>query len=468
METSRSTPQKPCIYARISLDRDATQLATDRQIAECRELAQRKNWPDVPDEDVFRDESISASKKVPRPAYNKMMQAIEAGQYDGLLVYDLDRLTRKPMELEEFIDLAERKNIQLANVSGDVDLSTSGGRMTARIKGAVAKQEAERIGERVKAAHKQRAQQGLPPKAMRLFGYDKDFNIIEDQAQAIRDAIEYILAGNSLLSAVKFFEPFPTVQKKTGRTTTGNWQYATVREIITRPFIAGISTLNGVEYGKGQWEAIIDEETHRAIVDHLAKKESPRKGIYATDKHLLSGIAICGLCSGKLYSHTTPPYNGRKAQTQYFCRKQYGGCGKIGRNEQKLDEYIGEVVKAALAQSTPVEPVEDDYTDEIAEINATIEELGQLRNDKVISTADWAKAVSEERTKLDALQKKQAEQVASNAAMKGVEGFDWDSATIKQKRSVLTQLVESIVVNPVKRGTGRTLDYSAIEIIWKE
>ena len=468
METSRSTPQKPCIYARISLDRDATQLATDRQITECRELAQRKNWPDVPDEDVFRDESISASKKVPRPAYNKMMQAIEAGQYDSLLVYDLDRLTRKPMELEEFILLAESKNLQLANVSGDVDLSTSGGRMTARIKGAVAKQEAERIGERVKAAHKQRAQQGLPPKAMRLFGYDKDFNIVEDQAQAIRDAIEYILAGNSLLSAVKFFEPFPTVQKKTGRTTTGNWQYATVREIITRPFIAGISTLNGVEYGKGQWKAIIDEKTHLAIVEHLATKDSPRKGIYSTDKHLLSGIAICGLCGGKMYSHTTPAYKNRKPQSQYFCRKQYGGCGKIGRSEPKLDEYIGEVVKVALAETTPVDPVEEDYTDEIAEINATIEELAQLRTDKTLSTADWAKAVKEERSKLDALQKKQAEQVASNAAKKSVEGFDWDSATIKQKRSVLTQLVESIVVNPVKKGTGRTLDYSAIEIIWKE
>ena len=468
MDNSRSAPKKPCIYARISLDRDATQLATDRQVSECRELAKRKSWPEVPDEDVFRDEAISASKKVPRPAYEEMMQAIEAGQYDGLLVYDLDRLTRKPMELEEFIDLAERKNIQLANVSGDVDLSTSTGRMTARIKGAVARQEAERIGERVKAAHKQRAQKGLPPKGMRLFGYDKDFNIVEDEAEAIREAIKYVLAGNSLLSAVKFFEPFPTVQKASGRSTTGTWQYATVREIITRPFIAGISTLNGVAYGKGTWKPIIDEQTHRAIVDHLDKKKGAQKTTYSTDKHLLSGIAICGLCGGKMYSHTTPAYNGRQSQSQYFCRKAYGGCGGVGRSEPKLDEYIGEVVKAALANTKPVKPVEDDLSDEIAEVNATIEELAQLRADKKLSTTDWAQAVAEERANLEVLQKKQAKQVASNVAKESVEGFDWDSATIKQKRSVLTQLVESIVVNKTKKGSGRTLDYAAIEIIWKE
>ena len=55
-----------------------------------------------------------------------------------MVVWELDRLYRRPMELEYFVDLADDKHVALASIGGDADLSTDNGRLFARIKGAVA------------------------------------------------------------------------------------------------------------------------------------------------------------------------------------------------------------------------------------------------------------------------------------------------------------------------------------------
>ena len=55
----------------------------------------------------------------------------------AVVVWDLDRLHRRPIELETFMALADEKHLALATVSGDVDLSTdarpSGGKDEGRV-----------------------------------------------------------------------------------------------------------------------------------------------------------------------------------------------------------------------------------------------------------------------------------------------------------------------------------------------
>ena len=66
---------------------------------------------------------------------------------------DVDRLTRQPSQLEEWIDRAEEHGLKLVTSNGDADLSTDGGRMFARIKAAVARGEVERKGARLIGVH---------------------------------------------------------------------------------------------------------------------------------------------------------------------------------------------------------------------------------------------------------------------------------------------------------------------------
>jgi DNA invertase Pin-like site-specific DNA recombinase len=188
-------PQRAAIYCRISQDRGGEKLGVERQEALCRDLADRKSWPVV---EVYTDNDVSAYAGAVRPQYDAMLEAIRAGQVDAVLCVDLDRLTRQPAELESFITLADDKRVALANVSGEVDLSTSDGRFRARIMGAVARQESERKSERLKRQRDQRAREGKPHPTVRRFGWNDDMSKLDrSEAALIRRAVRDLLAGMS-------------------------------------------------------------------------------------------------------------------------------------------------------------------------------------------------------------------------------------------------------------------------------
>jgi hypothetical protein len=87
-----------------------------------------------------------------RPVYRQMLADIESGTIGAVVCYHLDRLHRQPRELEDFIELADKRRVALSTVTGEVDLGTDNGRLTARITGAVAKAEVERKSARQKSA----------------------------------------------------------------------------------------------------------------------------------------------------------------------------------------------------------------------------------------------------------------------------------------------------------------------------
>src|SRR3974390_11159 len=184
----KTAPKAVAIYCRISLDRAGEGLGWERQEALCRRLAKERGWPVA---EVYVDNDRSAYSGKPRPGYERMLADIGVGLRDAVVCVDLDRLTRRPAELEAFMDLADRRGIALANVSGDTDLSTSDGRFRARIMGAVARQESEKKAERVAREHEQSARRGIPRASRRPFGYEKDgITIREEEAALIRDAVQ--------------------------------------------------------------------------------------------------------------------------------------------------------------------------------------------------------------------------------------------------------------------------------------
>jgi len=118
----------------------------------------------------YVDNDTSAYSGRTRPNYERMLADIEAGKLGAVVVWDLDRLHRRPVELEHFIDLADRHRLSLATVSGDTDLGTDSGRLFARVKGAVARSEGERKSARQKAQALQAAELGQPHGGPRPFG----------------------------------------------------------------------------------------------------------------------------------------------------------------------------------------------------------------------------------------------------------------------------------------------------------
>src|SRR5262245_18603406 len=117
-KTGSKAPQAAAIYCRISSDRSGDGLGVARQEELCRTLAADRGWPVA---EVYTDNDRSAYSRKKRPEYERMLGDVEAGLVDAVVCVDLDRLTRRPAELERFIDLANEHDVSLANVSGQTD-----------------------------------------------------------------------------------------------------------------------------------------------------------------------------------------------------------------------------------------------------------------------------------------------------------------------------------------------------------
>ena len=193
---SSQTPVRAAIYLRISLDREMDGLAIERQREDCEKLARYRCWEVV---ETYVDQSKSAtSRNVRRPRYEQMVSDYRAGAFEAIICYDLDRLTRQPRQLEDWIDAAETRGLILVTANGDADLSTDGGRMYARIKAAVAKGEVDRKSARQSRAQRQRAEQGRAPKGVRPLGYAINGDTIDREAEAVRAIYTAFLKGASL------------------------------------------------------------------------------------------------------------------------------------------------------------------------------------------------------------------------------------------------------------------------------
>lgn len=196
---STSTSQRPvraAIYLRISQDREMDGLAIERQREDCEREARYRRWEVV---ETYTDQSKSATDKTKvRPAYDQMVADWEAGRFDAIVCWDLDRLTRQPRQLEDWIDAAEDRGLKLVTASGDLDLTDDRGRTFARVVLAFAKGEVDRKAARQRRAQVQRAAQGRPPKGVRPLGYSVDGRVLKREAKAVRAIYEAFHRGASL------------------------------------------------------------------------------------------------------------------------------------------------------------------------------------------------------------------------------------------------------------------------------
>lgn len=234
---------RAAIYARISRDKKDEGETLDGQIALCQKLASRYDL-EVADDHVFREpDGTGASEKSTakkRQKYDAMIAAARAAEFDYVLAYADDRLTRRPMELEELITLVEQTGLKIRTVRVEnYDLSTAAGVVSARIMSAIAANEARLISERQRVTFERNAYAGKPKiQRQRPFGWEKDGKTIrEDEAQLIRSAIQ----------AIKDGAPIASIRDQWNAagipTSAGNeWEWSVVHRVLLGWRTVGVRT----------------------------------------------------------------------------------------------------------------------------------------------------------------------------------------------------------------------------------
>lgn len=322
--------RRAAVYLRISLDQTGEGLAVARQREQCQQIIEQRGWTAVAE---FVDNSISASDaRKNRPGYDALVKAYEAGRFDALVTYDLDRLTRQPRQLEDWVDAAEGKGLALVTANGEADLTTDAGRLFARIKMAVARSEVERKSARQKAAALQRAQLGRPPLGVRLTGYTPKGETIPAEADVVRRIFKLFHGGESLKSTARILTE--------GGVTARNgkpWNPSSVRDILTNPRYAGRAVYDGqvLEGVRGNWEALVTDDVFDVVQARLS--DPRRRTQQGTDrKHLGSGLYLCDECGARVTGF---------AGSQYRCKATH-----VNRVRAGVDQYVMDVVAERLSR----------------------------------------------------------------------------------------------------------------------
>lgn len=441
---------RAAIYVRISEDREGLGLGVERQEEDCRALADRLGY-DVTE--LYRDNDISASTKSRRnrPNYRRLLDDSHAGLHQVVIAYTSSRLTRRPRENEDLIDLAQERGIRFEYVrSPSFDLNTAAGRRVARILAATDAGTAEDISELAARKKAQAAAAGMWLGGPRPFGYEGDgVTVRESEAAELRTAADAILSGFSLRGYTKTLNE-RSVLTSTGRPFTPN----ELRKVLIRPRNAGLVERHGEIIGKAQWPAILDEDRWRALVAVVT--DPARKTQWNSARRwMLSGIARCYCGSPVL---CTLRSSNRQGTPAYTCK----AAKHVSRVAADMDRFIGSLVVERLSRPDAVELLATTGDTSVTKMH--IEAAGLQDRLNVLATlfADGSVTGDQLRSGTAQLRDRLARveasiaQASRGSVLAGLAGAPnlnqvWGGLDLDRRRAVISELVE-ITIHRTKKG----------------
>jgi site-specific DNA recombinase len=446
-------------YRRISEDREGQEAGVSRQAEDVTELSARHRL-DVVAEYTDNDVGASSRSRKRRPGYEAMLRDARAGKFDVIVAYSSSRLTRRPRENEDLIDLAVKHGIRYLFVrSPSFDLNSADGQQVARILAANDAAESERIAERVTRAAKARAEAGANHGGLRRYGFQcpcaegpgerrrlgpdgqvkitqhvhPDPTTVAAEAEILRELTRRVIAGESTrgLAADLRRRGIPT-----GR--GGVWSARVVKEIVCRPRNAGLRVANeGTPEERtypATWDRIVDPEEWAAARAVLL---DPARGVWrgSTPVSLLAGLATCW-CGVPVASGAHSTYVGGRVEGR--------SCTHIKRSRPRADAVVDAYVLGVLDRehlqvpTTRSRPVQD-HSAKITAVRRQIEGLEDKLADDLLTPAAYQRQVARKRAQLLRLEAEQV-RTARPDVLAGVRAATWSALPLERRRAVIHHL----------------------------
>ena len=296
MSTTRAA-----LYLRQSLDRAGDGAAVSRQEEDARALCAARGWEVA---GVYRDNDASAARPGTRPAFERLLSDLTAGLLDAVVAWDMTRLTRNRRDTLRVVEVGQAQATVLAFCRGsDLDLSTPAGRLVADLLAAVSRQEIDQKGDRQRRALAQRAAAGKADWGPhRPYGFERGPDgspaVVAVEADHIRWAAEQVRAGASLAHTAR------ALGEMGSTTSLGQpWSTTSLRRVLLSPRLVPGGVLLAHE---------------RDALAQILAAPSRRLQSSTAPVHLLSGLAVCGVCGGRMVS---------------------AGCGQVRKDGSRRPAY---------------------------------------------------------------------------------------------------------------------------------
>lgn len=342
-------------YCRKSSDREDKQtLSIDAQKRELQALAQG--------EDIEFVNLLTESKtayKTGRPEFNKMLQLIEEGEVNSIVVYHLSRLARNTADGGRIIYLMDEGKLKRIYTPTKTYENNSDDKFFLQIEFGMTKKSSDDTSTFVKRDIQSKLLKGEFPAwapigylnmdrngriAGKLFDTKKQVMLEQSGrmlkrieldpilAPKMREFFEEALKGNRNLRELSDFAfslgiRSQRLQKKQG--------ISQINAILTNPFYYSKILLKGQLY-HGVHDRIITETEFNEIQTILHDRSKPRA---KRMNFAFRGQIRCGVCGLCMVGYTKIKPSG-KSYTYYMCSKRRGNCGQRGITLKNLEDQI--------------------------------------------------------------------------------------------------------------------------------
>jgi site-specific DNA recombinase len=404
---------------------------------------------------------------------------IADGAVDVLVTWEASRAERKLAGVAELIDLCAAHGVLWSYKGRTYDPAKSADRFAIGLDGLVASREADETSERVQRAMRQGAAQGRPHGRL-LYGYRRDYQLGHgrkpalvrqypdpETAPVVRRIFTEYLSGKGSRSIATELNVAGV-----GAPNGGEWNDLHVRRILRNPAYAGIRSHRGQltrERWEG-WEPLVPVEVFersQARLDRMGERSVRQR----STAHLLTGVARCGVCGGRMRVVT---HRGR--DSMYSCRDRH--C--VGRSLPKLDLYVTGKVLDRLSRPDVAESLSD--TDQRAEVHTARQLADELRGEldeafrlwqqRKLSPGAYARMETDLQARISEAET-EARRALVPIQLDDVPAADrvdtwWDGLDTERQREVVAALIAVVAVHPLKPGMWPRRFYpDLVEIDWR-
>ncbi len=480
-----ATPDAPAkrafVYCRVSTDEqsqdDRYSLALQEE--RCRDYAKHKGWQVAT---VRKD--VGSGKDAERPGYQELLADVRAGAIDVVITYRLDRLSRNVRDVYDFLHRSAEANVGFVSTSESFDTTTAMGRAMLGVAAVFAQLTREMIAENVRDGVAKRARSGkyvggtaTPPYGYTYSREQGKLLVVPEEALVVCRVFGLFARGKWGATRIARYLNQEGVPSK--RRT--QWSNRTVASLLRSPLYVGHLAYRGQEYD-GEHEPVIDRGLFEEAQE-LIRQRAPLPPRTQQSRHLLSGIARCGQCGGRMIAHYGSYRNGttRKSYRAYrHVANPYAGdraCPGMTKSADKLEAAVLEKVrevaaspqfqeaafaeaKGQLASDLPgIRREREAVVSRLAEMTPRFErwaerlDAGQIDEEQFCSrNAALLKEKAELQARLAELDARAAEHEGVEVGMEEVRGmlrdFDtvWEHMAVEERREVLRSLIEDLRV----------------------
>ena len=362
MRNEKITP----LYERLSRDDElqgeSNSISNQKQMLE--DFARRNG---LPNPTHFTDDGISGTR-FDRPGFLAMMEEVEAGRVEAIVIKDMSRLGRDYLKVDQVMEVLRQRGVRLIAINDGVD-SLKGDDDFTPFRNIMNEFYARDTSRKIRSVFKSKGMSGKHLTGTVIYGYLWDekrehWLVDEEAAEVVRRIFSLTLEGYGpyqiacKLSADRIEIPVvhlarfnEGVNRSKPVKDPYGWGSSTIVNILKKREYLGhtinFKTRKHFKDKKSHYvsedEWTIFENTHEAIIDQqtfdLVQKIRSNVRRYPNgwgEAAPLTGLLYCADCGGKMYVHRT---NNGKRISQYTCSNYTKvPCGTLCPTQHRINE----------------------------------------------------------------------------------------------------------------------------------